>query len=696
MTSAWALENSTSTSTLPSLSHPVKSELHEQLANARKEAAQANAWRQECSDVCTALTVRLKELAEFLDTLLHNKEILGAIETERRKVMRRAVDSSIILSNSLHDMSVSGERFSLSFNNRNISALFADHHKLLHSQHSPNKSIANKTGAGTAADDGDDDKENVLPAQKAQHHQQLMLIANLRSEVRTLEAELLERKAQATEARPQADDTINNTASSINTSTKREQSRVNKSAANSDRHSESDACWSEPDRQVSQARIGLEDGASLRNQSASSNSANRTSPRKHHQHQAGCGGSDGESSLSSLDCGCCVSGKPTARVCESTTQLAALRGKHAEQMDHMLKQQQELIDAWEKEKQAVEENCFTRERNEATIVTLRNEIETLQNAKSTYDQLLDECRALCERLQADAVARDSEHHAELLALQSEHADELAAAVSSVRAQLQESEALVEYLRQNEADLHAQVAADEQRMRELSGMLDEVQVQKGATTAAMEKMRGDKYAALERVGELQKRVAQLEKSNAAMQNRLVTMDVLVASSAENISRQQQGQPLAVSQRHVLRRSASSGTSFMYGIGGRIAEGVSSSEERKQRLENSSPDLGIESDAGRTSGSETTAATRQQQQQQKRANMSAPASGLIAAEEIRVVVDEKECKFWEISLVSVHIINEILKSHCALFSPNRHRYSNSGPSEKWRCPAAKTTRLCARRS
>lgn len=54
--------------------------------SARKDAEDAHKWRQDCADVCGMLTLRLKELAEFLDSLLKHKDILGVLAQDRRKV----------------------------------------------------------------------------------------------------------------------------------------------------------------------------------------------------------------------------------------------------------------------------------------------------------------------------------------------------------------------------------------------------------------------------------------------------------------------------------------------------------------------------------------------------------------------------------------------------------------------------------
>lgn len=78
------------------------STLQKELQESKEYAQKADSWRVECKDVCMLLTTRLEELAGFLDCLLKHKEVLSVLGHDRRKVMRKAVDKSLDLSRSLN------------------------------------------------------------------------------------------------------------------------------------------------------------------------------------------------------------------------------------------------------------------------------------------------------------------------------------------------------------------------------------------------------------------------------------------------------------------------------------------------------------------------------------------------------------------------------------------------------------------
>jgi hypothetical protein len=73
-----------------------------EIENAQKDAEKAQIWRKRCSEVCTLLTVRLRELAMFLDSLLCNE--FKGLCPDRRKAIRTSVENSLDLSKSI-DMS---------------------------------------------------------------------------------------------------------------------------------------------------------------------------------------------------------------------------------------------------------------------------------------------------------------------------------------------------------------------------------------------------------------------------------------------------------------------------------------------------------------------------------------------------------------------------------------------------------------
>ncbi|XP_062698887.1 centrosomin-like isoform X4 [Aedes albopictus] len=195
-------------------------QLNEELIQARDEAEKSQRWRKECVDLCAISTARLEELAGFLDSLLRNEEFSGTLSIARRKAIRKAVDRSLDLSRSLN-MSISVTRFSLPENSfANLSSLTG---------------FLNGTDRSLILED-DADKENQGSAEK--------VIASLKAENRELRGQLEGRgsakKAGHAEVRKKLIPLMTEPVS------------------------DSEA-WSEPDRDVSLARIGLEERSSLTN-----------------------------------------------------------------------------------------------------------------------------------------------------------------------------------------------------------------------------------------------------------------------------------------------------------------------------------------------------------------------------------------------------------------------------------------------
>ncbi|XP_064536033.1 centrosomin isoform X2 [Drosophila montana] len=84
-------------------------QMRQELQTMELDVENANKWRLECADVCSVLTNRLEELAGFLNSLLKHKDVLGVLAADRRHAMRRAVDRSLDLSKSLNmTLSITG------------------------------------------------------------------------------------------------------------------------------------------------------------------------------------------------------------------------------------------------------------------------------------------------------------------------------------------------------------------------------------------------------------------------------------------------------------------------------------------------------------------------------------------------------------------------------------------------------------
>ncbi|XP_053671616.1 centrosomin [Anopheles nili] len=245
-------------------------QLNDELIQAREEAEKAQKWRKECADLCAISTLRLEELAGFLDSLLKNKELVSSLSMDRRKAIRKAVDRSLDLSRSLN-MSISVTGFSLVGNNSlaQLSCLTG----LL------DQSMGDTLALGeSASEDVEEyDKENrTTNNAKGQAscngtavggtlgggiNQTKQMIETLRAENKALRGELLEQQQQQLRS-------------------KRRESKERKSMP-IEPISDSEA-WSEPDRGVSLARIGLEDSAALKQKASPTGSGGAINSSGHH------------------------------------------------------------------------------------------------------------------------------------------------------------------------------------------------------------------------------------------------------------------------------------------------------------------------------------------------------------------------------------------------------------------------------
>ncbi|XP_055372571.1 centrosomin-like [Condylostylus longicornis] len=88
---------------------------------ARNETERAYKINKECNEVCNILTVRLEELAGFLDSLLKQKDILNMIAPDKKREIQDAVNKSLDLSRSLTAESLSITN--LSFDETNLAQL---------------------------------------------------------------------------------------------------------------------------------------------------------------------------------------------------------------------------------------------------------------------------------------------------------------------------------------------------------------------------------------------------------------------------------------------------------------------------------------------------------------------------------------------------------------------------------------------
>lgn len=553
------------------------------MAFALQESDETRQWLKECGDICTMLMGRLRELAEFLDSLLKQKGVLDVLAQDRRKAMRKAVDTSLNLSRSIGNIS---QRFSMNESNlQNLSAL------------SDILNIAN------------DNKENIMSHSKSNSSHASMM-DNLRAEVKGFRNEF-ERSGSSKKDR-------------------RNFSHLH------DNNSESET-WSEPDRRVSHARIGLEDTSKLLNNQLNStslseeddiklsrkNSLTKLMERVQELEQ---NIAEKEQIILKIQCELVDSDNKLKEERLKSNQIVNDLKRHQhlnEQIDlenARLKSQTETLEAdlkliktesqKEIERIASDRDACGVDYRVATmkLSALQNDYDEMkQNLQSQIESLKTEFQTRMDKAIADLIAKQKSELANMEVkyqmklentIPQEQYDEQVKLYEDIRLRLLEAQATVENLKENEAELQAQMIENEKNMRAMKKSIDEATIQTSKSVLernkilseklTIEKMNSDLLSRLDDVSlektELMSKCSQLERANALLQNKLVSKDT----------------------QYQLTRSASQGNAryAIQSIRPAIEYSASgyTSDEFKPRLENSSPDLGIESDAGRTSGSD----------------------------------------------------------------------------------------------
>lgn len=507
-------------------------ELKRQLEDAQNEAEQSKKWHQECAEVCSVLTLRLEELAGFLDSLLKHKDILGYLAADRRKAMRKAIDKSLDLSRNLNNMSLSLAGFSYSDTLPQIS-LFLEN----------------------SMDDGE---EMQIPRNQAK------IIEDLKAEVTALKDEL-EKKEVRKKIIP----------------------------LQMDPQSESEA-WSEPDRNVSLARIGLVDSFSKKNfnnksQSESTtdddelnNSINKSQTkekiatlenlireRDNKMLEAQCAlvDSDNQIQLEKIKCA------------EKTKELNDLKKTFEKIDEQLLRTREEFSEKCREYDQMkvdrdnlmiqskVLDGKFLRLQKDAEDLNARTvrEIEfTKTNESAKFEKKLKE---LSEKFDSDLKSKDREIKEDISknwisrAVYEKQYDEL----YLIQNRLGDYEHQIQQLTENSEEMKNHLTNYEKNSRILNKRLDDEILQSSKLVLERTKALNEKTVMETELKEIQSR-----------------LDLLMVEKTELYSK--------IGKFENLSKSRS------------IDETTRISNNVRERLENSSPDLGIESDAARSSGIE----------------------------------------------------------------------------------------------
>ncbi|XP_039433740.1 centrosomin isoform X3 [Culex pipiens pallens] len=581
-------------------------QLNEELIQARDETDKAQRWRKDCMDLCAISTARLEELAGFLDSLLRNKEFSGSLPVDRRKAMRKAVDRSLDLSRSLN-MSISVTGFSL-----------------------PESSLAHLSCLSGYLDAGED---SLLEANKENRADES--VGSVAKVIETLKAENRELRGQLA-------------------GHNKKDVRRKIIPALAEPLSDSEA-WSEPDRDVSQARIGLEERTSLPNsaskvksvvtrggvlQELSSTSENENVGylKKHtaelKQLQETVGTLTG--ALQEKD----------SKILDVQSRLVDLDNKLQEERMKASRMQAELENTRQVNQRLEKENGVQQDRSK----TNEKRLEELTREIQQKDEVLEKLRKEREQAFVDlrvAVMKLDNLRTEHQEVQQKHKDQIETLLAQERQRLEDlrrdlSESFNSQLKAKQASFEASLSESYisknihqeklQELQEVMFRLDDTEMQllgMSEDQARLKKQLQDAESAVQSMRKtldettLQASKAAIERTKALNEKRQLEdelkhcQDDLRATKEEknalNAKLQEiQGQlQLATQQRTPPKRLNSSS-----GAEGSIASGYTSEElllvagrpakpERTSRPENSSPDLGIESDAGRHSHTESQA-------------------------------------------------------------------------------------------
>ncbi|XP_035779588.1 centrosomin-like isoform X2 [Anopheles albimanus] len=615
-------------------------QLNDELIQAREEAEKAQKWRKECADLCAVSTIRLEELAGFLDSLLKNKDLVCNLSTDRRKAIRKAVDRSLDLSRSLN-MSISVTGFSLTGNTlAQLSCL---------SGYLENSIDLN----GIAANEQhkcDDEKENCtghMNLKSDASNQTRHMIETLQAENKALRGELLEQQQQ------------------LQQRSKRRESKERKPIA-VDPISDSEA-WSEPDRGVSLARIGLEDrsglgqkqllsvspsqpqsntGAAGAMRELSSTSENELAMHGIARKINSSGSSVSEvkqlhEQLTSLTVALrekdCTIQDVQNRVVDLNRQLQQERSKVAS-MESNVHEKSQLVERWECEAKESQEKAksamerlvaleneiqqkdeqiekLRREREQASV-DLRVAVMKLETMRSDYEELQQRHKIELEQLQAREQTRLEELRTSLsnafrdelqekqqtfnTTLESNYISknihqEKLRELNELHYRLEDAHNDISSMAQAEERAREQLTSYERAVAAMKKNLDDATLQASKAAVERTKALAEKRQLEQDLNQLQRDLQQLKDEKNALNEKLVTL-----------------QAIAITDRSAVRNHSGSGNGM--GMGPAALHGnhssVTTTEDEevvgRRRFENSSPDLGIESDPGRLSNVEVAGA------------------------------------------------------------------------------------------
>ncbi|XP_036334417.1 centrosomin isoform X2 [Rhagoletis pomonella] len=579
-------------------------QLRQEARTARAEADNAETCRHAYAKVFAALSDRLYELAGFLNSLMKNKEVLSFLSTERRRAMRTAVDCSLDLSTSIRETLTTGDQ---SFEGlSNLSRLLLDEEE---------GALANKTF-------------NSHEQMRARHSFDV-----LRSENKALRKILDSRRSCG--GADYAKDS---------------KERRSLPPFLLDNLSESEA-WSEPDRQVSMARIGLEELVAAGTGAAAKDSATKPAPPT--------ADTDSESESDALQQSRAMKlrnqeriaqlekliaqrddrilmiqfqlveadnnlKKETLRAIALTQEVEQLQQRNEELLSDLIaigsEQSRDNTTASESAllnrslmQRQIEEKCHAIEQlqgerdrlavearlAEVQVGALKADIEDIKQkyeiqlklASEKERQHLDTLKNELEQLMQKRLKEQERVHSEALTrewIARTTYDECRAQLTELQTQYIEAQRTIDYLTDSEQDLKQSLINSEMEVRGLKKQLDESVLQASKVVTERTKLCNEKLQLEKRLLELQHQLSAAEMQHAATTQRVTELERLQQTLSEQLA---QAQAAAVKRLDANDMSQ---------VGGYASDDVQKSIAKRDS--NSSPDLGIHSDTGRVSSVE----------------------------------------------------------------------------------------------
>ncbi|KAH8340199.1 hypothetical protein KR067_013310 [Drosophila pandora] len=556
----------------------VISQLRMELKKAHADVESADKWRLECADVCGVLTNRLEELAGFLNSLLKHKDVLGVLAADRRHAMRKAVDRSLDLSKSLNmTLNITGT----SLADQSLAQL-CNLSEILYTEGDLSQKTFNSHEEIHAA-------SSMSPTME-----------NLKAENKALKREL--EKRRSTDGQQQL---------------RKERRSLPLPSQQLDNHSESEA-WSEPDRKVSLARIGLEENSNSLAPPEQPGSESESEGRACSTRQDRSRNSERIAQLEEqiaqkdermLNVQCQLVDldnrykQEQLRCMELTQQLEQLRainealkadlqaiGSHE---DQRMVELQQLLEAKSQQIDQLKlaQSTLTADA-QITDMELQAAQQQIQEMEQQYSESVDQLQTQLEKHKVEAIEQLEEH--ERLHQEALERDWVALSTYQEQAQqLLELQRSLDYHQENEKELKQTLVENELATRALKKQLDESTLQ--ASKAVMERTKAynDKLQLEKRSEELKQQLEALKEEQRNLQQQQKRSNSSDVSQSGYTSEE-----VAVPMGAGALGAAQAGAASNPAAAAVVA----------QRLNNSSPDLGIESDAGRISSVELSNAQR----------------------------------------------------------------------------------------